>query len=251
MIVGFRIIGAVLVRPRHSRDHPGHLQGELVERRPGSPTPTRRSRPMLHSRALDVTFGVLIILTLLGSGWSGWKGADRTQAIAALDGAGPSWMGRLPRLGTPVTVNIMLRARRFGLRSSCSSSPAAAWPSFFSVMIALGHLDHVGQLRVRLPGPGRAAAQVPGRARPFIGCRSAWPGPGSRRSSPNCSSSSPRSRCCRPGPSNSWFGQSYSIESGFGVSRSSSSRSRSALRCDGRPGRSSSGRSGRWAGAAA
>jgi hypothetical protein len=29
------------------------------------------------------------------------EGADRTQAIASLDGAGPKWMGRFTSFGTP------------------------------------------------------------------------------------------------------------------------------------------------------
>ena len=34
------------------------------------------------------------------------EGADRTQAIASLDGAGPKWMGKFTNFGTPIAVNI-------------------------------------------------------------------------------------------------------------------------------------------------
>src|ERR1017187_7154748 len=60
----------------------------------------------LHSRPLDVTFGILIIVTLVGSGSVWLEGADRTQAIAALDGAAPAWMGRFASFGTPIPVNL-------------------------------------------------------------------------------------------------------------------------------------------------
>jgi hypothetical protein len=48
---------------------------------------------------LGPIFGVLIVLTLLGSGVVWLEGADRTQAVAALDGAAPAWMGKFTRFG--------------------------------------------------------------------------------------------------------------------------------------------------------
>jgi amino acid transporter len=56
----------------------------------------------LHSRPLDVVFGILIVLTLVGSGTAWLQGADRIQAIAALDGAAPSWIGRFASSETPL-----------------------------------------------------------------------------------------------------------------------------------------------------
>jgi amino acid transporter len=82
---------------------------------------------VFHSHALNVAFGVLIILTLVGSGAVWLEGADRTQAIAALDGAAPAWLGRFARVGTPVAVNLMSGVIGSALSSSCSSSPRAAW----------------------------------------------------------------------------------------------------------------------------
>jgi amino acid transporter len=55
----------------------------------------------LHSRPLDVVFGIMIILALVGSGSVWLQGCDRIQAIAALDGAAPSWMGRFAGLARP------------------------------------------------------------------------------------------------------------------------------------------------------
>jgi glutamate:GABA antiporter len=61
---------------------------------------------VFHSKALDVVFAILVILTLVGSGSVWLEGADRTQAIAALDGAAPAWMGRFTSFGTPIAVNL-------------------------------------------------------------------------------------------------------------------------------------------------
>jgi amino acid transporter len=55
---------------------------------------------------LGPIFGILIVLTLFGSGVV-WLGADRVQAVAALDGAAPAWMGKFTSFGTPLNVNIM------------------------------------------------------------------------------------------------------------------------------------------------
>jgi amino acid transporter len=46
------------------------------------------------------------IMALISSGSSWLMGADRTEAIASIDGTGPTWLGRFSsRFGTPVNVN--------------------------------------------------------------------------------------------------------------------------------------------------
>ena len=57
---------------------------------------------VFHSHALDAVFAVLVIVTLVGSGSVRLEGADRTQAIAALDGAAPAWLGRFTSFGRPI-----------------------------------------------------------------------------------------------------------------------------------------------------
>ena len=57
---------------------------------------------VFHSHALDAVFAVLVIVTLVGSGSVWLEGADRTQAIAALDGAAPAWLGRFTSFGRPI-----------------------------------------------------------------------------------------------------------------------------------------------------
>jgi glutamate:GABA antiporter len=56
---------------------------------------------------LGPIFGIMIVLTLFGSGVVWLVGADRVQAVAALDGAAPAWMGKFTSFGTPLNVNIM------------------------------------------------------------------------------------------------------------------------------------------------
>jgi glutamate:GABA antiporter len=91
---------------------------------------------VLHSRPLDVVFAVLVILTLVGSGSVWLEGADRTQAIAALDGAAPAWMGKFASFGTPIAVNLAS-----GVIGSVMCilvfATASSLASFFAVMLAL------------------------------------------------------------------------------------------------------------------
>jgi amino acid transporter len=91
----------------------------------------------LHSHALDVAFGILIILTLVGSGAVWLEGADRIQAIAALDGAAPSWMSRFSRVGTPITVNLMSGVIGSVFVICVFLITKGSLAHFFSVMIAL------------------------------------------------------------------------------------------------------------------
>jgi amino acid transporter len=89
-----------------------------------------------HSHALDDVFAALVIITLVGSGAVWLEGADRTQAIAALDGAAPAWMGKFTSFGTPIAVNLssgVVASVMLVIVIATSGSLA----SFFSVMLAL------------------------------------------------------------------------------------------------------------------
>jgi glutamate:GABA antiporter len=56
------------------------------------------------AHALGYLFGIIIILTLLGSSSVWVLGSARVQAVAALDGAAPRVMGRFGKQGTPVVM---------------------------------------------------------------------------------------------------------------------------------------------------
>jgi amino acid transporter len=57
-------------------------------------------------RFVSDIIAVLVIIGLLVSGTAWIIGSDRVQAVAALDGAAPAWMGRFTSFGTPIAVNI-------------------------------------------------------------------------------------------------------------------------------------------------
>jgi glutamate:GABA antiporter len=92
---------------------------------------------VLHSHGLNVFFAVLVILTLLGSGSVWLEGADRTQAIAALDGAAPAWMGRFTSFGTPIAVNLSSGVVASAMCVLVLLVTHGSLASFFAVMLAL------------------------------------------------------------------------------------------------------------------
>ena len=77
---------------------------------------------VFHSHALDAVFAVLVIVTLVGSGSVWLEGADRTQAIAALDGAAPAWLGRFTSFGTRIRVKGSAPVFNVEVRHPTSSS---------------------------------------------------------------------------------------------------------------------------------
>jgi len=92
---------------------------------------------LLHSHALDAAFAVLVIITLVGSGSVWLQGADRTQAIAALDGAAPAWMGRFASFGTPIAVNLASGVIASVMCVLVFLLSKGSLASFFAVMLAL------------------------------------------------------------------------------------------------------------------
>src|SRR5215469_16743395 len=59
-------------------------------------------------KVLGYLMAVAFILALVTSGTTWIMGADRSQAMAALDGAGPRFLGRFSaRFGTPIAVNLL------------------------------------------------------------------------------------------------------------------------------------------------
>jgi amino acid transporter len=172
----------------------------------------------LHSHALDVTFGVLIILTLLGSGSVWLEGADRTQAIAALDGAAPSWMGRFTSFGTPIAVNILsgLIASAFVCFAFLVTHGSLA--NFFSVMIALVISTTSVSYVLVFPSLIALRRKYPDAPRPYRvpgGTAGAWIAVFITELFVIVTAIT----LLWPGAINAWFGESYSIESSWGVSR--------------------------------
>jgi glutamate:GABA antiporter len=172
----------------------------------------------LHSHALGVVFGILIILTLLGSGSVWLEGADRTQAIAALDGAAPAWMGRWTSFGTPIAVNIASGVIGSAFVFFVFLITKGSLANFFSVMIALVISTTSVSYIFVFPALVALRRKYPDVDRPYRvpgGMAGAWVA----------------AVICElfvivtavtllwPGAINAVFGQSYSMSSNWGVSR--------------------------------
>jgi glutamate:GABA antiporter len=87
---------------------------------------------------VGVIVAIVIVLTQSMSGATWLIGSDRVQAIAALDGAAPAWMGRFSNsFGTPIAVNLAsgVLASLFVIAVFAFSSGSLA--TFFSIMITL------------------------------------------------------------------------------------------------------------------
>ena len=126
ILYGLVILGIVLVIPRTGLTSVGGFTDAYFA-----------VAGVFHSRVLDVVFAIMVIITLIGSGSVWLEGADRTQAIAALDGAAPAWMGRFTSFGTPIAVNLAsgVVASAFAVIVMLVTKGSLA--SFFSVMLAL------------------------------------------------------------------------------------------------------------------
>jgi glutamate:GABA antiporter len=59
------------------------------------------------STAFNYLVAALVILTAISTGTVWQQGTVRVQAVAALDGAAPLWMGRFSKSGTPFAMNIL------------------------------------------------------------------------------------------------------------------------------------------------
>ena len=54
--------------------------------------------------AIGYIFGIILIITLVSSGSVWILGSSRVQAVAALDGAAPRWLGKFGKQGTPTSM---------------------------------------------------------------------------------------------------------------------------------------------------
>ena len=210
ILYGLTIVGILLVIPKAGLSQVG-----------GFADAYNRVAGVLGSgeNVLGPIFGILIVITLFGSGVVWLEGADRTQAVAALDGAAPAWLGKFTRVGTPYAVNIMSGIIGSAFVVFIFTFTKGSLADFFSVAIALAistaTLCYVFMM-LTLPILRRKYPDVP---RPYrvpgglVGC---W----------ICSILAEAFVIVTgitllwPGLIDSWFGKSYSMQQNWGVSRS-------------------------------
>jgi glutamate:GABA antiporter len=173
---------------------------------------------VFHSHALNVVFAILLIVTLIASGSVWLEGADRTQAIASLDGAGPRWMGRFTSFGTPIAVNLASGVVASGFVFVVFLATSGKLENFFAVMLSLTVSTTAVSYFFILPALVRLRVKYPDTARPYRvpgGMAGAWAAAIITEAFVVITAVT----LLWPGAINALFGQSYSVESSWGVSR--------------------------------
>ena len=173
---------------------------------------------VFHSRALAVLFAVLVIVTLVGSGSVWLEGADRTQAIAALDGAAPAWLGRFTSFGTPIAVNLSSGVIASAFCIFVFVFTQGSLESFFSVMLALTISTSALSYLFIFPSLLRLRRTHPHAARPYRvpgGTAGAWAAVIITEIFVVLTAIT----LLWPGGINELFGESYSVKASWGVSR--------------------------------
>ena len=173
---------------------------------------------VFNSHPLNVVFAVLVILTLIGSGSVWLEGADRTQAIAALDGAAPAWMGRFTSFGTPIAVNMSSGIVSSVLCVLVFEITSGSLLHFFTVMLALTISTTTLSYVFIFPALVVLRRKYPNAERPYRvpgGRAGAWAAVIITEFFIVVTVIT----LVWPGAINAWFGQSFSIESYAGVSR--------------------------------
>jgi glutamate:GABA antiporter len=173
---------------------------------------------VFNSHALNVVFAALVILTLVGSGSVWLEGADRTQAIAALDGAAPAWMGRFTSFGTPIAVNLSSGIVSSAICVLVFVVTHGKLASFFTVMLALTISTTTLSYVFIFPALVVLRRKYPRADRPYRvpgGQAGAW----AAVIITELFIVVTVITLVWPGAINGWFGQSFSIESYSGVSR--------------------------------
>lgn len=173
---------------------------------------------VFHSRVLDVVFALLVIATLVGSGSVWLEGADRTQAVAALDGAAPAWMGRFTSFGTPIAVNLTSGVISSVFCVLVFLVTKGSLANFFSVMLALVISTAAVSYIFVFPALVALRYRYPHAHRPYRvpgGMAGAWIAVIITEAFVVVTAIT----LLWPGAVNAWFGESYSVQATWGVSR--------------------------------
>jgi glutamate:GABA antiporter len=173
---------------------------------------------VFHSHALNVVFAIGLIVTLVASGAVWLEGADRTQAIASLDGAGPKWMGRFTSFGTPIAVNLMSGVVSSAFVFLVFLLTSGKLSNFFAVMLSLTVSTTAVSYVFIFPALVRLRQLYPEANRPYRvpgGMAGAWAASIITEAFVVITAVT----LLWPGAINVLFGQSYSVQASWGVSR--------------------------------
>ena len=163
-------------------------------------------------------FGLLLIVTLVSSGAVWLEGADRTQAIASLDGAGPRWIGRFTSFGTPIAVNLMSGVVGSIFVLVVFLITKGNLGNFFSIMLSLAVSATAVSYFFILPALLRLRTLYPAADRPYRvpgGRAGAWIATVITEAFVVVTAVT----LLWPGAINSLFGETYSVQASWGVTR--------------------------------
>jgi amino acid transporter len=119
------------------------------------------------STAFNYLVAALVILTAISTGTVWQQGTVRVQAVAALDGAAPLWMGRFSKGGTPVAMNILSTLIGSAFVVVVFLVAQGSLETFFAVTIAVTISLTAMMYLLIFPSIIALRRKFPDRARPF------------------------------------------------------------------------------------
>ena len=170
------------------------------------------------AKTLGYFLGIILILQYLSSASVWTLGAARVQAVAALDGSAPRLLGKFSKQGTPVAMCVLMGIVGSVMNVIIFVVTSGSLKAFIGVMIALDTSLTVVVYVFLIPAIIKLRTTHPHVNRPFIV-------PGGKVGLWVCAAITwvlSVITCITllwPGLINSWFGQSYSMESSWSMSR--------------------------------
>lgn len=170
------------------------------------------------THTVNYVLAALVILSMISAGSVWQQGTCRAQAVAALDGSAPLWLGRFSAQGTPVTMNILSTIIGSAFVACIFLISKGSLAVFFSLTVSVTISLTAMMYFFVFPSVIRLRKLYPDRQRPFRV-------PGGKVGLWICVIGSEfiivltTVTLLFPGLLNAVFGQSYSIETSWGVSR--------------------------------
>ena len=119
------------------------------------------------THVVNYLIAALVILTAISTGAVWQQGTCRVQAVAALDGAAPLWMGRFSKSGTPVAMNIVSTIIGGAFVVVVFLLANGSLETFFAITIAVVISLTAMMYLLIFPAVIALRRKYPDRARPF------------------------------------------------------------------------------------